>query len=580
MSAPAPLRTTAVLTCVLALAGCAPEQVAEFDDDAPTDAAETGEETAPSPEETEESAPGESSEETESPASDAEDEEAVNVERTFLARGDEVTLEAYIHPVVRQDELAAVHLQFDNTEGDTNRLSPRNFLQGVVSMRQGAGGQVRLVDTEAMTVSHVGNAEHPGSILGHIAAGENRGREGDLLEWVGYFDAPEGDSIHLMLPEFGLIEVPVIDGELDDVEPENEGVQEVIEEMTEIETHTYDLMSWRESHHYAVDIEGEETTVSLPSDVLFDVDSSALSEDADEALESAAEEMSGTEGGELQIVGHTDNVLDEEYNQVLSEERAEAVHQRLEKLADLDAFGSVEVRGESFREPIADNDTDEGRSLNRRVELQFTTLQSTEDTRDYSGEVPEASGVRAADGEVLEYIEEDGGSFELQVESLERSGNVMVGAIRVEQLADEGHLHDPLCTALCQPNQHEQRGMNMPQLLVGDYRVDPLRYFRDGEVEEGDDKEGFDRTGSSVLGNVFIGGTGGTDAGDYATVHILWPAVDAETVSLDVPAEDDYEYGMLASVTGVTPWRIDNVPVTDALAEGSDLSDDDAADDR
>lgn len=564
MSTPAPLKTTAAMTVVLALAACAPEQTAEFVDAGPTETAESSGETDAAPEGAQDPQPAESPEETESSEPAAEDGEVFSVQRTFLAGGDEVTLEAHIHPVVRQDELAAVHLQFDYLEGEANWLGPRDFLQGVVSMSQGAGGQVRLVDTEAMTVSHVGNAEHPGSVLGSIAAGENRGGEGDLLEWVGYFDAPEGDSIHLLLPEFGLIEVPVVDGELDDVEPEDEDVQEIIEEMTEVETQTYDLMSWRESHHYAVDIEGEETTVNLPSDVLFDVDSSDLSAEADEALEAAAQEMSGTEGGELQIVGHTDNVLDENYNQVLSEERAEAVQQRLAELTDLAAFDSVEVRGESFREPIADNDTDEGRSLNRRVDLQFTTVQALEDTRDYSGEVPEASGVVAAEGEVLEYTDEDGGSFELEVESLERSGSVMVGTIRVEQLTDEGHLHDPLCTALCQPNQNEQRGVNMPQLLVGEYRVDPLRYFRDGEVGAGEDEDGFDRAGSSVLGDVFIGGPGGTSAGDYATVHILWPAVGAETVSVDVPSEDDYEYGMLARTVGVTPWRLEDIPVTEA----------------
>lgn len=549
-------------------AGPGPTEAPDAGGGSTSPAEDSGEsEGAETPEGREVSEGGEDPEESPAEDSGSDDAELVSLERTFLARQGEVTLEAQVPPVVREGDMAAVHLQFDYIEGEASRLRPRDFLQGVVSMASGAGGQVRLVDTQEMTVAHVGRAEHPGAGLGGIAAAENHGEEGDLLEWVGHFDAPVGDSVHVMLPEFGLVEVPVVDGELASVAPEDEDIQEAIEEMTEVETHTYDLMTWRQTHHYSVDIEGEETTVSLPSDVLFDVDSSSLSDEADDALEAAAEEMAGTEGGELEIVGHTDDVLDEDHNQQLSEDRADAVHQRLEDLADLDAFDTVEVRGEAFREPIADNDTEEGRALNRRVELQFTTVESFEDTRDYVGEVPEASGVVADGGDVLEYTEDDGGSFELEVESVERVGNVMVGAIRVEQLTDEGHLHDALCTYVCSVTSQEQRGVNMPQLLAGDYRVDPLRYFRDGAAEDSEDSEDgeeeFDRSGSSVLGDVFIGGPGATGEGDYATVHVLWPAVGADAVELDVPSDDDYEYGLGSRVTGVTPWRFQDVPITD-----------------
>ncbi|WP_258935392.1 OmpA family protein [Nesterenkonia pannonica] len=68
-------------------------------------------------------------------------------------------------------------------------------------------------------------------------------------------------------------------------------------------------------------------------------------------MQTAAEEMAGTEGGELRIVGHTDDVLDEEYNQALSEERAEAVHDQLEEIADLDAFDDVSVTGSPSASP-------------------------------------------------------------------------------------------------------------------------------------------------------------------------------------------------------------------------------------
>ncbi|MGC8006378.1 OmpA family protein, partial [Salmonella enterica] len=68
------------------------------------------------------------------------------------------------------------------------------------------------------------------------------------------------------------------------------------------------------------------------SDVLFDIDEHELDDDADAALQAAAEELERLEGGELFIIGHTDDVLDEDYNQALSERRAESVQDRLDEL--------------------------------------------------------------------------------------------------------------------------------------------------------------------------------------------------------------------------------------------------------
>jgi OmpA-OmpF porin, OOP family len=67
------------------------------------------------------------------------------------------------------------------------------------------------------------------------------------------------------------------------------------------------------------------------------------------------------------IAGHTDNIASEEYNQKLSEQRANAIRQFL-----IDKFGIDGARittvGYGKTKPIADNDTEEGRQKNRRVE--------------------------------------------------------------------------------------------------------------------------------------------------------------------------------------------------------------------
>lgn len=69
----------------------------------------------------------------------------------------------------------------------------------------------------------------------------------------------------------------------------------------------------------------------------------------------------------LLIVGHTDNRGNEERNQKLSEQRANAVSAALIKLGV--AEDRIETKGAGQSEPIADNDTAKGRQQNRRVEV-------------------------------------------------------------------------------------------------------------------------------------------------------------------------------------------------------------------
>lgn len=72
-------------------------------------------------------------------------------------------------------------------------------------------------------------------------------------------------------------------------------------------------------------------------------------------------------GMHIEIVGHTDNIGDDAYNNPLSEKRAQAVANFLS--ANKIAQGRLRVRGEGERKPIDTNETEEGRSRNRRVEF-------------------------------------------------------------------------------------------------------------------------------------------------------------------------------------------------------------------
>ena len=79
----------------------------------------------------------------------------------------------------------------------------------------------------------------------------------------------------------------------------------------------------------------------------------------------------GISVGDIDVIGHTDNKGSETYNQKLSVRRAQAVKDYMVS-EGIDA-GIVDVIGKGESEPVASNDTDEGRAKNRRVEIRVGT---------------------------------------------------------------------------------------------------------------------------------------------------------------------------------------------------------------
>jgi outer membrane protein OmpA-like peptidoglycan-associated protein len=103
------------------------------------------------------------------------------------------------------------------------------------------------------------------------------------------------------------------------------------------------------------------------SDVLFDTGSYTLKPGAREKLAKISGIVLAHPGLNLQIEGHTDSVGTDEFNQQLSERRADSVR---DFLAEQGVPGSaISARGFGKTQPVASNDTAEGRQRNRRVEL-------------------------------------------------------------------------------------------------------------------------------------------------------------------------------------------------------------------
>jgi outer membrane protein OmpA-like peptidoglycan-associated protein len=103
------------------------------------------------------------------------------------------------------------------------------------------------------------------------------------------------------------------------------------------------------------------------SDVLFDTGSSTLKPAAREKLAKISGILLAHAGLTLQIEGHTDSVGTDDFNQQLSERRADTVRDFLAEQGV--PASSISARGFGKTQPVASNETAEGRQLNRRVEL-------------------------------------------------------------------------------------------------------------------------------------------------------------------------------------------------------------------
>ena len=103
------------------------------------------------------------------------------------------------------------------------------------------------------------------------------------------------------------------------------------------------------------------------SDVLFDTGSATLKPPTREKLAKISGILLAHSGLTLQVEGHTDSVGGDEFNQQLSERRADSVK---DFLIQQGVSGSaISAKGFGKAQPVASNDTAEGRQKNRRVEL-------------------------------------------------------------------------------------------------------------------------------------------------------------------------------------------------------------------
>ncbi|MFC9148005.1 OmpA family protein [Streptomyces bacillaris] len=106
---------------------------------------------------------------------------------------------------------------------------------------------------------------------------------------------------------------------------------------------------------------------ALQAEVLFGKDSAKLSSAANARIAAIAEEIKKQNATKVRVFGFTDNLGSSAHGDVLSKQRADAVHGVLSK--QLGPTVTYEIRGYGEQYPIASNADEEGRKKNRRVEV-------------------------------------------------------------------------------------------------------------------------------------------------------------------------------------------------------------------
>jgi outer membrane protein OmpA-like peptidoglycan-associated protein len=112
---------------------------------------------------------------------------------------------------------------------------------------------------------------------------------------------------------------------------------------------------------------GEGIKITFDSGLLFDVDKAALKDRSREELAKLAKVLNKYEDTNILLEGHTDATGSDEHNLELSRLRAQSVSNHLASLNV--AANRFTIMGYGEVQPIADNETIEGRQLNRRVEV-------------------------------------------------------------------------------------------------------------------------------------------------------------------------------------------------------------------
>ncbi|RAX21338.1 OmpA family protein [Actinomyces sp. Z5] len=488
---------------------------------------------------------------TDSPASTPTAPATTSLQRvTDVLEGN--TLDVEVGPLVRVDESSSILLiHVERPEDDPNQdtyCSPGFTWVGNYLDEDNGTQPLRIIDSEN---SRVWIPTHTDFSSDSVKPGGSL----DLRIAFGGIDA-DISTVTVLLSTTGFFQVPVVNL---DAAPDLDA-QTILAEAEPNSVFAAPIPL--ERYTEAVDGSGsglstdKDVTVTISGDVTFEVDSSDLTGEADALLSDTADTIAGyPDGGNLTITGHTDDVNDDDYNQGLSERRAQAVSDRLGELTDLSAW-EVTVAGKGEKEPRVQGTDDAARAANRRVEIVITPTGGTTSTLNApaaTSSVPEPEGPSAPGPDGVTIPDPDGGSSSLTItlEQVTRRGGLLFGEL-VLTGSGEGDGPSPKQVLIDESGwgtnnaRGESGGVSSyaaasgVTLLSGGSYVFPVDYLPP------------DRESHRPLAELNV--VGSLKEGQVMRVCIAWPDTGEDTVIVDRPADAD---------VNPLPWRLTDVPVID-----------------
>ena len=481
----------------------------------------------------------------------------VSVEVSPVVRQDDKTSYIAVKLTRASDDASVDAVDASSYSSKDNKLSISDYL-GAGPFRAGTGASlVKLLDTGS---GRVWSAVDGSGLFLELAPGE------DMTSYLS-FGKVDTDTVTVMVPMAGFTTVSVLDA--DDakkakidlsiaqaaLKQSSHAVPELADPVA-IERYTRALDDSTSTH-----AGGKDITVTLASDVTFASDSADLAPGAEAQLQTVATQLGQhPDGGTLTIVGHTDDVQDDAYNQTLSEKRANAVKTRLEQLTKLDKWKtSVSGKGES--EPKIKDTTDQARAANRRVEITLTPTggttpkgsgTATPTSSGGGGKLPDPKGPVAKGSEGVTLTTKGlntQGDVTITLDQVTRSGGYLLGTvICTVKDGSTGASLNPLLrdpeTALS--NQRSENGGAVQTILASD----GLTLLSNGErifpadYNDADAKQHLPLTELRLVDNLKTGAT---------TICIVWPDPGGDTITLD-HSEGKYS-------TPDTAYRLTDIPI-------------------
>jgi len=464
-----------------------------------------------------------------------------------------------------KDDASIDRVKTDSSDTEDNKLNISSYLGTPSIYRPGTGASlVKLLDLGSGRVWSAtdGSGTDNNGYL-EITPGEK------TTSYLS-FGKVDTDTVTVMVPMTGFTTVAVLEADAAkkasiDLDAASSNLDQFPDAATElakpatIERYTRALDDSTSTHTGDKDV-----TVTLASDVTFASDSADLTPAADTQLQTVADQLDQyPDGGTLTIVGHTDDVQDDAYNQTLSDKRANAVKTKLQQLTNLDKWNPT-TTGKGESEPRVKDTTDEARAANRRVEITLTptggtnpkdsntTATPSSSSGSGGGKLPDPQGPVAKGPEGITLTSKDtdtSSKVTITLDHLTRQDGYLLGTITCA--IKDGSTGAPLHPLLEDPqtllaNQRDEDGSALPTfnasdgltLIAGGERIFPADYL------DADAEHHLPLTELNISDHLKTGTT---------TICTIWPDPGGDTIALDHP---DGKYAVKD-----TAYRLTDIPI-------------------